>query len=218
MARKAFTHWPTVTLKPETLGTLTEAQAKRLGDEIEALVLRHVAPHARDDLNISRFTSTEIDVTVEGDYRCEHCSYTWTEASPDYNGGCCGKDEANNPQRLKDLQAIIDQVEAEDFYRYDEDRGRDRVKVDWPWALAAGVDKWLKDGRPADAIEGLMPLAKRVLSSDWCTLWQDPGPSGASLARLPDRVTRDLRPTQLAEELLSLVDDMDLLPARQGAA
>lgn len=28
---------------------------------------------------------------------CEHCGSTWTEESKTYNGGCCDKDEAANP-------------------------------------------------------------------------------------------------------------------------
>lgn len=30
-------------------------------------------------------------------FSCEHCGAKWTEVSQEYNGGCCEKDEANNP-------------------------------------------------------------------------------------------------------------------------
>jgi hypothetical protein len=29
---------------------------------------------------------------------CEHCGSHWTESSPEYNGGCCDADEANNAE------------------------------------------------------------------------------------------------------------------------
>ena len=28
---------------------------------------------------------------------CSYCGAWWTEDSPDYNGGCCDKEEAHNP-------------------------------------------------------------------------------------------------------------------------
>lgn len=28
---------------------------------------------------------------------CSYCGHNWTEKSPTYNGGCCDKDEDNNP-------------------------------------------------------------------------------------------------------------------------
>lgn len=29
---------------------------------------------------------------------CEHCGASWTEVDSKYNGGCCPKDEAANPE------------------------------------------------------------------------------------------------------------------------
>jgi hypothetical protein len=31
---------------------------------------------------------------------CSFCGYSWHENDPNYNGGCCNKDEANNPKRM----------------------------------------------------------------------------------------------------------------------
>lgn len=58
-------------------------------NEIAADIRRHVD-------NVSR-------VSVEWDQEavCEHCGSRWTEDSTMYNGGCCGKDEANNPEAIK---------------------------------------------------------------------------------------------------------------------
>lgn len=50
-------------------------------EEIVADVKRHV--------DNAGYVSVECDV----EYFCEHCGSAWTEASDDYNGGCCEKDE-----------------------------------------------------------------------------------------------------------------------------
>jgi hypothetical protein len=33
---------------------------------------------------------------------CEHCGWAWTEDSPDFNGGCCDADLANDPTPAPD--------------------------------------------------------------------------------------------------------------------
>lgn len=207
MARKIIDIIPGILVQPNE-GPLLTTQAQA---DLEA---QAIIAQLRPGLG----KAYDFKATFTTEAQCEHCRSTWTEAGADYNNGCCGKDEANSPQRLVCLQTLIDEVEAGEFYRWDADRGRDRVKVYWPWALACAVDAWLKAGRPADDVERLMSIARRVKSSDWCTVWSDPGPDGCSLARLADHVSRDLRPEQLADELLSLVDDMGLLPARQAVA
>lgn len=53
-------------------------------DEIAAEVKRHV--------NNVRSVCVEFDQEMV----CEHCGSTWTEDNPEYNGGCCDKDEAAN--------------------------------------------------------------------------------------------------------------------------
>lgn len=156
----------------------------------------------------------ECEVCYEKDARCEHCTAIWTEGRADYNGGCCGLDEAGNPERLAELRKLAEDVEGADFYSVDEDGKRSRMPIDWAPTLAGSVVRWLDAGRQPGFIDQLIPAIKRVRSDDWCTVWEDPGPSGASLARLPDQVTPDHRPNELADELLSLIDDMGLLPAR----
>lgn len=37
------------------------------------------------------------NVVWDTDKRCPDCGSLWTEYSKDYNGGCCGEDEKNNP-------------------------------------------------------------------------------------------------------------------------
>jgi len=54
-------------------------------NEIASEIKRHV-----DNVGC---TSVEFDQ----ERVCEHCGSIWTEASQVYNGGCCSKDEENNP-------------------------------------------------------------------------------------------------------------------------
>lgn len=215
MSRKLLDTYPVFTI---TVGTPGRAYETRHMTPEQAEEARAEFAEILADLKAQTRRQYDLDCKMVESAVCEHCRWAWTEAGADYNGGCCSKDEANSPQRLACLRTLIDEVEAGDFYRWDADRGRDRTKVDWPWALACAVDAWLKAGRPAADVERLMSIARRVKSSDWCTVWSDPGPSGCSLARRPDEITRDGRPEELADELLSLVDDMGLLPARQAVA
>ncbi len=214
MTRKVIDTYPELRV---TLGPAWAFQSRwdrprsiREADDFWALVKRHVLPHF-DGL-------AEVDTHMVEEAVCQHCNWRWTEDSPEYNGGCCAMDEANNPERLATLATLIDEVEGGDFYRWDADRGRDRGKVDWPWALASAADLWLKAGRPVEGVERIVSLTKNVRNSDWCTIWEDPGPSGCSLARLPDEVTRDARPVDLADELLSLIDDMGMMPVAMTEA
>jgi protein-arginine kinase activator protein McsA len=37
-------------------------------------------------------------VSYDSYYTCEYCGSVWTEFKKTYNGGCCKKDELNNPE------------------------------------------------------------------------------------------------------------------------
>lgn len=56
---------------------------------------------------VKRHADNVGSVAVEFDQPavCEHCGYNWTEASPDYNGGCCEKDQVTEDDRL-DAEAL----------------------------------------------------------------------------------------------------------------
>lgn len=49
---------------------------------------------------IKRHVDDVDSVRVESDLNgyCEHCNSIWTEASMTYNGGCCSKDQENDPE------------------------------------------------------------------------------------------------------------------------
>ena len=39
-----------------------------------------------------------VEIRHDTDKLCEHCGSYWTEESETYNGGCCARDEDNNPE------------------------------------------------------------------------------------------------------------------------
>lgn len=53
---------------------------------------------------IRRHCDNVAQAVVVCDYEpvCSHCGSRWTEDSKIYNGGCCDKDEANNPEEQGD--------------------------------------------------------------------------------------------------------------------
>lgn len=62
-----------------------ERELRNSAEAIAAQVRRHV-----DDGE-----GAVVDCDVE--FSCSHCGSPWTEDGNDYNGGCCGEDEKNNP-------------------------------------------------------------------------------------------------------------------------
>lgn len=62
-----------------------EAELQRLYKERCEEIVRDVRRHVE---NVGS-ASVESDTVAT----CEHCGYRWGEESPDYNGGCCDKDQ-----------------------------------------------------------------------------------------------------------------------------
>lgn len=208
--RKIIDVWPVLSVTPEQSGRCwTKDEALAAYREVNE-ALKHLQTPSRFRLNIG--------FNFQEDARCEHCNGTWTEDDHAYNGGCCAKDEANDPVRLASLRTLADECGA-DLYRVDEYGGRSRNTCDWPWALATATRKWLNAGRPADGVGALLPLIERVDSSEWCTVWSDPGdyPSNAGSGPLPDQVSTATEPNELASDLRRLIDDMGLAPAKAVA-
>lgn len=54
--------------------------------DIEEQVRRHVDEVGR------------VDIECDREEVCSHCGGEWTEPSDIYNGGCCDKDAAGNPE------------------------------------------------------------------------------------------------------------------------
>lgn len=209
MARKIIDTYPVFTLTIGKSGPPFQSQTmtRREAEDARAEALDSLRTVFTRDLG----RNFDMEHKLVEDAVCEHCNYTWTEGEASYNGGCCGKDEANNPARLVELLDLARQVADGGFY----DVENTRTPINWPDLMADAAIRWLDAGRPPEGVAALLPLIKRVVSRDWCTKWTDPGPSDAALARLPDRIDIDGRPDRLGGELLSLIDDMDLLPANQ---
>jgi len=56
---------------------------------------------------VRRHVDDTISVQIECKRKhvCGFCGSNWTEDSPDYNGGCCDEDEANNPTKESENEA-----------------------------------------------------------------------------------------------------------------
>lgn len=65
--------------------TRSEKESENLCESIKQDIRRHV-----DDIQ-------NIEINWDSEKVCEFCGSTWSEDSAAYNGGCCGKDEENNP-------------------------------------------------------------------------------------------------------------------------
>lgn len=215
MGRKIIDTYPVVTLTIGTAGNAYTARAMTRPQAEQALA--EALDSLRTAFNRDLGRQFDMEHTLVEDAACEHCNHAWTEQGSDFNGGCCSKDEANDPDRLGVLRSLANEVDGHDFYTLDEGRPS-RLVINWPDALATAVLAWLDAGRPADRVPQLLPVAHRVNNEEWCTIWSGPGPSGCSLARLPDQVDPCSGPEELAEQLISLIDDMGLTPARQVAA
>jgi hypothetical protein len=74
----------------------TEEAQKRIAREEEERANEVMADVKRHVDNVGR-----AYVEFDQEHVCEHCGSAWTEKSPDYNGGCCDKDEQANEERTK---------------------------------------------------------------------------------------------------------------------
>lgn len=208
MARKIIDIIPVISVRP-TAGDPTpdmDAARKAASEFIDSLKGGLADP-----------TDFDFSATYETDARCEHCNCSWTEESPDYNGGCCDLDASNDPKRLERLGALAGDLIAADLYRDDDRRGHagHNEFAD----LGDAVAKWLAAGRPSESAADLRRLADLVFDHKWGALLTDPGvyPSNAGAGPLPDRWMVDTHPNELADQVIDLLDDMGLRPARKAA-
>lgn len=214
MGKKAIDYTPVITLTLDVRGLIDLKTSTAMADELVDLINTHIKPHVFD-INAWHLhrNALNIDVEHKPDFRCEHCNGDWTEDSDAYNGGCCSKDYANDPARLAQLATDAESVEHGDFYDFDPETGRSRrLRQDAPNTMGDLADVWLTDGRPADQVPALLKAIDKVINGEFCQIWEDPGPSGCSLPRQPDRITHDQGPNILAQELREMISDMGLMP------
>lgn len=95
-----------VVVEPRGLGDFgfiktSDAFAYGRGPEAQARIEREYEGRCKEIASeIKRHVDNVGYAGVEFDQEkvCEHCGSIWTEASQVYNGGCCSKDEENNPE------------------------------------------------------------------------------------------------------------------------
>ena len=68
-------------------------------------LLAHYESCARIAEDIKRHVDgfSTIEIEVEKEEVCSSCGARWTETSSIYNGGCCDKDEENDPNEPDDI-------------------------------------------------------------------------------------------------------------------
>lgn len=73
----------------------SEEETLQMCEEIADDIRRHV-----DNIPSRSIGGNSRGVSVEWDDDpvCEYCGSIWSEDSVTYNGGCCSKDEENNPE------------------------------------------------------------------------------------------------------------------------
>lgn len=215
MARKIIDTYPVFTV---TVGAEARRfETKRMTPE-EAQEAQAEFADMLDCLRAQTGRQFDVDSRLQSDAVCEHCRCAWIGKTAEFNDGCCGRDEANDPERLKDFAALAADVRGADLHRSDDTDGR---RGHYEFAdFGQAVEDWLKADRPADSVPHLVRLAESIDHHEWGDLWTDPGvyPSNAGSGPLPDRWSVDDRPNQLAQDLCSLLDDMGLLPATSGRA
>lgn len=86
---KGLGDFGSVGVSAEFLYGRTEEAKKRIEREEEVRANDVMADVKRHVDNVGR-----VYVEFDQEHVCEHCGASWTEASPDYNGGCCDADES----------------------------------------------------------------------------------------------------------------------------
>jgi hypothetical protein len=198
---------PSVIVRPHLVGAVSPAEVEGVANAVAELVRVGVVPQLWQVPGLDS-DQCAIEIKLEDDFRCGHCNSIWTGRSADFNRGCCGLDEANDPERLAAIRQAAHDMRGVAFYATDNNGQRSDVPISWPNTLARVAINWLDVGRP----DGWAPVVlfgiKRVRDCEWRSLRTDACPSDVT----PDRV-RDRRPDNLGCALLELMDDMGLLTA-----
>jgi hypothetical protein len=209
MSRKRVDTQPSIIVRPYLATATAAVEVEGVANAVADLVRVRVVPQLGQVPGLSS-DQCAIEIKLEDDFRCAHCNSFWTEKSADFNGGCCGQDEANDPERLAWIRKAANDVKDVAFYAINRSGQRSDVPVSWPNTLARVAISWLNAGRPDGWASVLLFGIKRVRDCEWRALRTDPCPLDATLASLLDSV-RDRRPDNLACALLELIDDMGLV-------
>jgi hypothetical protein len=200
MSRVRVDTQPSIIVRPHLDGPAAAAEVEGVANAVAALVRVSVVPQLSQVPGLSS-DQCGIEIKLEDEFRCGHCNSAWTGASADFNRGCCGADEANDPERLVSIRQAAKDIRSVAFYAVDENGQRSDAPISWPNTLAGVAIHWLDVGRPDGWACLLLFGVKRVRDCEWRSLRTD------ALG------LRDRRPDSLGCALLELMDDMGLLTA-----
>jgi hypothetical protein len=218
MSRISVDTQPSIIVRPHLARAAAATDVQGVANAVAELVRVSVVPQLSQVPGLDA-GQCAIEIKLEDDFRCGHCNSFWTGKSADFNRGCCGQDEANDPVRLVSIRETAHDTQGVAFYAVCENGERSDVPISWPNTLARVAINWLDAGRPDGWASLLLFGIKRVRDREWRSLRTGPCPPAAAFAGLPGGV-RDRRPDNLGCALLELMDDMGLLTAsgRTGGA
>ena len=211
MPRISVDTQPSIIVRPRLARAAAPAVVEGVANAVAELVRVSVVPQLWQVPGLDS-GQCAIEIKLEDDFRCGHCNSFWTGKSADFNRGCCGQDEANDPERLAAIRQAAHDMQGVAFYAICENGQRSDVPMSWPNTLARVAINWLDVGRPDGWASLLLFGIKRVRDSEWRSLRTAPCPPDLAFASLPGGI-RDRRPDNLGCALLELMDDMGLLTA-----
>jgi hypothetical protein len=214
MSRVRVETRPSIIVRPHLARVATLAEVEDVANAVADLVRVSVLPQLWQVPSLNS-DQCAIEIKLEDDFRCRHCNSSWTGKSADFNCGCCGQDEADDPERLESIRQAAHDLQGVAFYAIGEDGRRNDVPISWPNTLATMAINWLDAGRPAAWASLLLFGIKRVRDGEWRSLRKPLSPSVLAFTGRLDGV-RDRRPDDLACALLELMDEMGLLTAAAG--
>jgi hypothetical protein len=77
---------------PGDFGMVVMSGEYRTADQIKSH-LQHIKDCITKHVGKYDDERGDIYTIYEYDHICEHCGQEWTEDDPEYNGGCCGRDQ-----------------------------------------------------------------------------------------------------------------------------
>ncbi len=213
MSRICVDTQPSIIMRPH-LARSGQAEAEDLANAVAELIRVSVVPQLGQVPGLSS-GQCAIEIQWEDVFRCGHCNSFWIGKSADFNRGCCGQDEANDPERLAAIRRAAFDLQGVAFYAVSQNGRRSDVPNSWPNRLARVAINWLDAGRPDGWASLLLFGIRRVRDSEWRSIRTGPCSPNLAFTGLQEAV-RDRGPDNLGCALLELMDDMACWRAELG--